>query len=275
MKRAWGLAAMAVTAAATGGLLAGCGTFNLLSDDNTEQATITAIRLDDAGAITLTTLDGPGPSRIHREVRYAGDRPGPTTRMDGSTLVLSGCGSQCDVEYTVRVPKGVAVTGKVQAGETRLTGVSSVDVRGSAGGITVTDATGPVRVESSAGQVRVDRVMGTVDAWSSAGGVQVSDVTGAVTMHSSAGAVVGTNLRGPRTEAHSSGGRITLDLGTVQDVDAQSSAGGIDLTVPQATYDVHATSTAGDTHIDVPNDPAAPHKLTLDSTAGAITVHTH
>lgn len=256
-------------------LAAGCSVLpvNVLSDDSTQHATITAVRLVDVGGLRLTPSTG-GPSTIHREIHYGGSKPGVTARMDGTTLILTGCGEHCLVDYTVAVPRGVAVRGTVSAGAAELTGTSSVDVRDGAGPITVTEASGPVRVDSSAGSIKVTKVDGTVDAQSSAGSVDVSDVTGAVMMRSSAGSLTGDDLRGPRTSARSSGGTVTLRVPIAQDVVAESSAGGIDLTVPPAAYRVQASASAGSTNLGFRPDPNGRYLLDLRSSAGDITVHT-
>lgn len=256
-------------------LAAGCSALpaNVLSDDSTQHATITAVRLVDVGSIRLTRSTG-SPSTIHREIHYGERKPGVTARMDGTTLILTGCGENCTVDYTVAVPRGVAVRGTVSAGAAELTGASSVDLRDGAGPITVTDASGPVRLDSSAGSIRVTKVDGTVDAQSSAGSVDVSDVTGAVTMRSSAGSLTGDNLRGTRTAARSSGGNVTLRLPVAQDVLAESSAGGIDLTVPPGSYRVQASASAGSTNLGFRPDPNGRYLLDLRSSAGGITVRT-
>lgn len=273
MEWARGMAAAIAGLGLAGLMLSGCDALpvNLLSDDTTEHAKITAVRLDDVDGIRLTP-SADGASTIHREIHYGGGKPGGTSRVEGGTLVLTGCGPRCSVDYTVQVPRGSAVSGRVSAGAASLTGVGEVELRDSAGDITVTEAAGDVRADSSAGSVRVSKVNGMVTAQSSAGSVEVSDVSGVVTMRSSAGDVLGSALRGNRTSARSSGGKITLDLPVAQDVVADSSAGGIELTVPSGSYRVRAKSSAGGTQLGVPNDPNGTHLLDLRSSAGGIVV---
>jgi len=56
-------------------------------------------------------------------------------------------------------------------------------------------------------------------------------------------------------------------------VDAQTSAGEVDITVPGGgSYAVDASTRAGSTKVAVPTDPGASRKITAHTTAGKIVI---
>ncbi|MGW2562069.1 DUF4097 family beta strand repeat-containing protein [Streptomyces sp. NPDC001514] len=234
------LGIFAVVGIAAGGLAA-CGSVQeeTFKDDGTLSGKVTSVRLENgSGGVTVNGTEGDGTLSIHREIEYRDDKPqGATHRIENGVLVLGGCGSRCSVKYTVDVPAGVPVSGKVSSGEVHLAKV------------------GPVKVTTSSGRIEMNGVSGSVE-------VQTSN-----------GRITGRDLGGKRIQAQTSNGAIDLTPATPQSVKAMTSNGDITLTVPPATYRVTAVSGSGEMNIDVPNDPSGEYELDLITSNGDITVN--
>ena len=209
------------------------------SDDKTEQVAVADVRISGgAGDITLRPGHS-GQVRIHRTIRYSGDAPSASTyRIEGSTLFLNtSCGRGCGVDYDVRVPEGVTVTGTTGAGDVRLTGVSKVDIDVHAGDVSVTRATGPVRIRVDSGDIGV------------------------------------TDVRAATTDLQAGFGDIAVNLSSAGSVTARTVTGDIRVRVPsRAGYRIDASTGAGDTKLGVPTDPNGAYMLSLQSTVGDIVV---
>lgn len=178
---------------------------------------------------------------IHRTARYLNafhSRPARTHRIEGSVLTLGGDDSSMFsvMEYIVTVPAGVRVTGETDNGSLDLAGVSSVDVKSNRGSVTVSDATGDV------------------------------------TMRASLGAVVGRHLRSGSVVASSTLGSISLELEQPANVDAQTSWGALDVTVPRGSYRVDAQTGMGGSEIGIANDANSRYGLLLHTNLGKLRV---
>ncbi|WP_225900158.1 DUF4097 family beta strand repeat-containing protein [Streptomyces sp. RLB3-17] len=83
---------------------------------------------------------------VHRKVNYRGDKPSGTSfRARDGVLVLSGCGKNCGVDYIVKVPAGLPVTGGTSNGD-----VDVKDVKG--GGIDTQTSNGEVTIQTATPQ---------------------------------------------------------------------------------------------------------------------------
>lgn len=210
-------------------------------------AEVTAVRLSTgASSTTIRTEDGTG-YRVERVVRRtdpgdAGPEPGPSYRLDGTTLVLQDCEQRdCWFVYTVTVPRGVSVGGRTGSGGTRMAGIGAVDLRGGSGEVEVGDVAGPVRVSSGSG------------------GVRLASVTGDVEVDTGSGSVQGADLRGTRATIETGSGSIDLTFTGKQAVDASSDTGEIRLAVPAGRYRLEIEAGRGATvGPDVVDDPGAP-----------------
>jgi hypothetical protein len=237
MKLRWVVLPLAAVAALS---VSGCGlTFSSTEDDKTEHVAVTAVHIN-GGSGDITVQPGSaGEVRIHRRIHYNGSVPsGSTYHIDGGTLYLdTGCGHNCSVDYDIRVPEGVTVTGNNGSGDVRLTGVSTVDVEVGSGDLTVTRATGPVRLKGHSGDIRA------------------------------------TDIRAASTDLTTSSGDINLDLATPGNVTAQAGSGDVTIRVPAGTaYRVDASTHSGDTRIAIPTDPNASYHLTLHAGSGDVVV---
>ncbi|MFG3286578.1 DUF4097 domain-containing protein [Streptomyces sp. NPDC048111] len=232
------LTALAVVA------LGACGSMDAMGDttfkdDAKLKDRITAVRIDGrADGFRVRGKNKLTQASVHREVTYRGkSKPqDPTFRVDNGVLVLGGCAGHCSVDYVVDVPAGVPVTGTTRAGRLSLSSVGQVQVSTDDGGVKVRGATGPVDIRTSNGAIDAD------------------------------------GLKGANTTATTSNGSISLSPDTAQDITARSSNGSITVTAPRAPYRVSARTSHGRQALGIPDDPSAPHHLTLTSANGGITL---
>lgn len=221
--------------------IAGCGVLTppqRTSDTASVDGTITEVRLDSSsGSVTVEgDDDGEGVS-IERTVTTRANRTvGPTHSVDGTTLVLGGCGRWCSVDYVVRVGEGVDVSGTTANGAIELTDVGEVDVRTTNGRISLDGVAGDVRAESSNGRIE------------------------------------GEGLDGSGIEASTSNGSISLELGAPQDVRARTSNGPIELVVADGSYQVTPQTSNGRVDVQITNDEDGRYLLDLGTSNGPITV---
>lgn len=221
------------------GALGACGLVpgETFEDDITLSEKITSVRLDNSsGGVKLRSKQTVTDVSLHRRVEHEGDKPKATHRVENGVLVLSGCGRDCEVSYTVDLPPRVSVTGRTSAGGVSLSGVGKVDV-----------TTG-------------------------SGAVDLDDVDGTVDVRTTNGRINGRGLKGERLRAETSNGAIELGLATPQDVRARTSNGAISVTAPDGHYRVSAETDNGKKKIGVRDDPSGDHELDLATSNGSITV---
>ncbi|MFE7540104.1 DUF4097 family beta strand repeat-containing protein [Streptomyces platensis] len=237
-KRVRFIGVVAVAAIGAGSLSA-CGLLpgKTFKDDAKVSKKITAVRLDSgSGGLTVHGGKGGGTVSVHRAVSYHGDRPqGATHRVEDGVLVLSGCGQNCTVDYTVELPAGIPVSGKTSSGAVELAKV------------------GPVKLTTSSGDIQLDGVSGAVDA------------------RTTNGQITGRGLSGAQIAAETSNGAIDLTPATAQNVRAKTSNGAIRLQLPNGPYKVAAETSNGEEHIGIAQDPAARYRLELTTSNGDIT----
>lgn len=243
----WRRAGPLVAALACGGLLAACGGVPVAG---TGSAAGSSTATDPAGAQTdTTTTDHPGVERVE-------------VSADAADVVLrQGADGASRVERTLRW------TG------TKPEVVVTVD--------------GPVlRVRSSCPSRRAATercsvtLTVTVPAATAAtsdvaaGDVTVADLGGAQDHETSAGDVRASALRAGRVTARTGSGDVRLAFAAApQQVDAESSAGDVEVRVPPGGgYRVEASTSVGDTTVSVPDDPAATARIVARSKVGDVTV---
>jgi hypothetical protein len=182
------------------------------------------LTIDTDGDIRIRT--GGDQIQITERIRHSIGRPNVRQRSIGDGIVLRGdCPwytSTCQVSMDVTVPTGL-----------------SLDLRTSAGGITVTGVEGDVEMSSSAGDVRA------------------------------------SGLRSKSVEARSSAGAVDLGFDAAPStVTAHSSAGEVSVRLPQTPggYQVHASTSAGTPRVNVASDPNSARVIDATSSAGDVTV---
>ncbi|WP_022890992.1 DUF4097 family beta strand repeat-containing protein [Agromyces subbeticus] len=230
-------------AVATAAVLSGCAFLSppeRFSDDATLSDQVSTIEIDEpGGSVTVRGVEGATGIELSRTVSYRGERTERETHeVDGDVLVLSGCGRNCTVDYTIELPVGVDVRGSTSNGSIELTGVNAVEV------------------STNNGRVELD------------------DVTGGIDAETSNGRIEGRDLAGTGVRARTSNGAIDLLLSTPQDVDARTSNGAIELAVPTdgAGYRVATDTSNGSVDVEIAEDAAGEFLLDLATSNGAITV---
>ncbi len=109
----------------------------------------------------------------------------------------------------------------------------------------------------------------------SAGHVRLEGLGGDITAHSSDGWVEGVDLVAAHVTASSSAGAVRLAFASPPvEVDARSSAGRVDVLVPDddTSYAVTATSSAGRADVTVATDPTSPARIFAKSSASDVRV---
>lgn len=226
------------------------------ADERHEQldAGVRTVALDTgSGDVTIRTRDQARTSLTTRVDTWAWTRPDPTHRRDGATLVLTGCGNGCEVDYELVVPRGTAIEGETGSGDVTVVGAAATDVAVGSGDVEVREVPGTVVVDTGSGEIRL------------------ADVSGPSTLHTSSGSIRGDLLRG-RVEASTSSGDIVLDLARPQHVRAETSSGDVELAVPAGRYQIDDSGGDGRGDIEVTDDPNARYTLELTTSSGDIAV---
>ncbi|MFD1145827.1 DUF4097 family beta strand repeat-containing protein [Saccharothrix hoggarensis] len=255
------IALAAVVAVAAAVALTSCVRLVQQSFDDQHEVTgqVTEVRLaNGAGDVVLRSRDGATRTEVKRRVRYAKDHDKPSGdshRLDGSTLVLDGCGDRCSVDYEVVVPStDVRVTGENGSGNVHLEDVASVEV------------------EVGSGDTTVRRVSGVVRLVNNSGDIDVADVAGDFTGRIDSGNSHLSNMRGTVTVDNGSGD-VHVRMGAALSVRAESGSGNVTVQVPRSgAYKVDVDAGSGEQAIDVPNDPNASAELLVRAGSGDVRI---
>lgn len=233
------LTAAALAALTVSGLCA-CSALDqkTFQDDAKVSQKVTSIRLDDKdGDVKVDPSAGASTISVHRKVNYRGDKPSGTSfRVENGVLMLSGCGKNCGVDYVVKVPAGLPVTGGTSNGGLTLTDVGTVDVHTTNGEIAVNNATGPMKLRTSNGDVNV------------------------------------RDLKGGGIDTQTSNGEVTIQTATPQNIKARTTSGSLTVTTPPAGYQISASDSNGDKNVAFKDDPSGKYRLDLSTTNGDLTV---
>lgn len=233
------LAPVALAALTVGGLSA-CSALDqkTFEDDAKVPQKITSIRLDSGnGGVKVDASADISTTSVHRKVNYHGDKPSGTSfSVENGVLTLSSCGKNCGVDYVVKVPAGLPVTGGTSNGSLTLTDVGTVDVHTSNGEIAVNSARGPVKLSTSNGDVNVK------------------------------------DAKGGDIDTQTSNGKVTIQTATPQNIKARTTSGSLTITAPPATYQISANNSHGDKKVAFKNDPSGKYRLDLSTTNGDLTV---
>jgi hypothetical protein len=233
------LTAVALAALTVSGLSACSGLDQkTFEDDAKVPQKVTSIRLDNGnGDVKVDASAGASTISVHRKVNYRGGKPSGTSfRVENGVLTLSGCGSDCGVDYLVKVPAGLPVTGGTSNGGLTLTDVGTVDVHTSNGEITVANAAGPVKLRTSNGDVNVK------------------------------------DVKGGDIDTQTSNGEVTIQTATPENIKARTTSGSLTVTAPPAKYRISANDSHGDKKVAFNNDPSGKYRLDLSTTNGDLTV---
>lgn len=227
-----------VTIVAGGLLLTACdwGDFGStkFSDQESLSQPVSEVRFaNDSGDVKVTVGDK---FEIRRTGGYQDTKPGKTYRMDGEALVLESCPERnCWVTYDVTVPEGTKVSGKVESGSVEVVGAVSANVAAESGDVTVRD------------------VAGEVNATTQSGNVTLAEIGGAVV-------------------AAAQSGDVTVAMSESRSVTATTESGNVDVTVPDASYQVDIQAEGMDNvRNDLGDDQSGP-KINLSTESGEVTL---
>jgi hypothetical protein len=256
-------------------LLSGCGGFRVassqFSDDTAVQQAVTAVRLETgSGAVRIRVGAQPN---IHRTVYHVNEKPGQTSRFEGSTLVLDDCMQRdCSVDYDVTLPAGAKVVGDVSSGEVEIVGMSEVGVQAGSGEVRVRDVPGPVTVKVSSGRAELTRLGQSAVVEASSGDIVLAGIKGDVTVLSHSGQVEASGISG-KTSVESSSGDVRITMATAQSVKASASSGSIQLRVPRGgAYRLDLKTSSGEQNVNIDTSANSATVLDLDASSGDITV---
>ncbi|MFH8606099.1 DUF4097 family beta strand repeat-containing protein [Streptomyces sp. NPDC018029] len=195
-----------------------------------------------------------------------GGDPKVTWKMEGNRLTLdmecSGVIANCSARHRVEVPRGVAVTVENKDGTVTASGFKdALKVRTKDGSVTVKNTHAALDLRSSDGSITVDGAQGPLD------------------LHSSDGSVTARRITSRQVAVDSKDGSVRLELAAVPDrVEARSKDGSVDIAVPdresgkKVAYDVRTDVSDGSVDVAVPRDDNSPHRLSVRSADGKVTV---
>ncbi|GAA4854400.1 hypothetical protein GCM10025787_42980 [Saccharopolyspora rosea] len=249
-----GLAAGGAALVLIGGALAGCGDGGTERTRTTQADGVERIQLEPGSGSVRIRYERGARGEV-RQISHGPTDPGAKSRIENGTLVLdTDCGWNCDIRYEVTLPARLPVEGELGSGGLDVTNMSAVRARVGSGTIDVRDVVGPVEVRTGSGGIRLTRITGAVDAETDSGQVE------------------GRELRGGDVRAHTGSGGVRLGLAEPRSVDADTGSGSIELDVPRVPYRVDSDTGSGSVSVDVPQDPASPHHLRLSTGSGSASV---
>ncbi|NGY62009.1 DUF4097 domain-containing protein [Lentzea sp. NEAU-D13] len=273
-------ALVALVAGAVLTVLSSCGIRIMkyeFEDDNVVSEKVTSVKVrgeDGSGNVSIRYQQGLTETKIHRKVEHARDNKpsGIAHRVEGSTLVLDGCGRDCEINYDVVVPSAdISVIGDTGSGDVTVEGLASVDFRTGSGRITTRDISGDVKAKAGSGDFTATRVNGAVTADLGSGRIQLDSVKGKVLVSTDSGDIDGTALENEVT-ADAGSGRIELALTAAKSVRVDTGSGDVKVKVPGGPYKVSGSSSGDERRINVPTDPNATLELKVTTGSGRVDV---
>ncbi|MFD4641214.1 DUF4097 family beta strand repeat-containing protein [Lentzea sp. NPDC058436] len=247
------------------------------SDDHVVAEKFTSVRVrsdDDSGDVTIRYQQGLTETKIHRRVEHNKDNKpsGVAHRVEGDTLVLDGCGRDCEIDYTVLVPAAdISLVGDIGSGDAIFEGLASVDFKTGSGRITTRDIAGDVKVKAGSGDLQATRVGGSLTADLGSGDIELDAVKGKVLANTASGNINGTALGG-EVISEAGSGRVDVRLTDAKPVRVNSGSGDVTVRVPGGPYKITGTSGSGDRRIHVATDPNARNELNLSTGSGDVEV---
>jgi hypothetical protein len=222
----------------------------------------TAVVSVDEGDITV----GAGPAgqvRVHGTLHYSLIRPKLTWQRSGSTIALHArCQvptGVCSFDYAVTVPAG-----------------ARSEISSASGNLTASGLAGPVTLSTDSGDIRATQVSGRTAISDHSGDITVTSLSAARTLiMNDSGDITGTGVSGRQLTAQDQSGDITVVFTKVPDlVKISDSSGNIKLVFPPGptAYRVSASTSSGQTSINVPQSPTSPHVVSVTDQSGDITI---
>lgn len=144
-------------------------------EDRQVTVQVSSVQLDVRSDDVHVRAEDVATTTVHQEFRYHGGKPADAFHVEGGRLVLTGCGSDCSVDYDIVVPRGTTMSGHSTSGDVTVEGLAATDVTTTSGEIHLLDAAGTVQAQASSGDVTVvARVASDVHVETTSGDVQVT-----------------------------------------------------------------------------------------------------
>jgi hypothetical protein len=216
----------------------------------------------DEGNITV----GPGPAgrlRVHGTLRYSLVRPQLRWQRSPSTIALhSHCRvptGLCSFTYAVTVPEG---------------GRSEVST--ASGNLSASGLAGTVMLSTDSGDIHATRISGSATITDHSGDITVSSLSaGRALIMNDSGNITGSGVSSQVLTAQDQSGDITLVFTAVpRQVRISGSSGNIKLVLPPGPthYRISASTSSGQTSINVPHSVTSPHVVSVTDQSGNITI---
>lgn len=198
----------------------------------------------------------------------------------------------CSMDYEISVPEGTAVTVETVSGRISVENVNGeLDLSTTSGTVLVEGNTGDVTVDTTSGLVELDDVEGSVEAESTSGEITATGSGERLEVSSTSGGVDVSGFSARTVEAESTSGNVhigggftTAEASSVSgdvevDTDTpfelltlETTSGGIDVRVPEGTYDVTGESTSGSRDLGVDTASGAESRIDASTVSGSLTV---
>lgn len=211
-----------------------------------------------------------------------------------TSLVVAGFFTQRATEVVEPTGTVSAVVVTVTSGDVTLVPAASGRLRVErtvrwsfdrpSGGVALRDGTATVTGDCSGGplfgtcavDVLVQVPTGvSVSTRTTSGDVTVRDLTGRLDLQTTSGDLQGSGLRSRNARLQSTAGDLNVAFAEPpDDVALEATAGDVVLRLPVAgvSYRVDDRSSVGDRRVEVPTDAASPHKVSVRTSLGDITV---
>ena len=257
----------------------------------------------DAGNITLRPGQDTATARLTGTVRYGLIRPrfDATTTSNGANVSLNcsqSIGGDCGVSASLDVPPRTGVTLSSNGGDITASGFSSGMTLSALGGnMNLSNLTGNLRLDTGGGDLTGTALDGALavnteggnvnaDDWTGSGTMQVNTgggdlsangLTGNFQLFTAGGNVDASGVTASASVTQSGGGDVTLTFTKVPTtVSITAEGGNVTVILPpgDTKYDISTPGTLGG-NVTYPSSlaaPNSPHKITIDSGGGDITV---
>jgi hypothetical protein len=209
---------------------------------------------------------GPGPAgrlRVHGTLRYSLVRPQLRWQRSPSTIALhSHCRvptGLCSFAYAVTVPAG-----------------GRSEVSNASGNVTASGLAGTVTLSTDSGDIHATRISGSATIADHSGDITVSSLSaGRALIMNDSGNITGRGVSSQVLTARDQSGDITLAFTAVpRQVRISDSSGNVKLVLPPGPthYRISASSSSGQTSINVPQSATSPHVVSVTDQSGNITI---
>jgi hypothetical protein len=256
-----------------------------------------------AGDITLHRAPASGTARLTGTVQYGLVRPGiseftTSTSANVNLDCSANLNGNCGVSANLDVPVQTGVTLWSNGGDITASGFSSGMTLSAAGGnVNVANLAGQLRLDTGGGDLTANGLTGTLQIGTEGGNVNAGNWagTGTTRLDTGGGDLSVNGLTGD-FQLSTEGGNVDATGVTSRTVTMQSGGGNVTLTFTQVPQNLTITAEGGnvtvilppgDTKYDIstpdlsggnPNIPPSlvnsnsPHKITIDSSGGDVTV---